>query len=348
MAVIDRIAYEPERFGGQRTEDMLVWRWPSDELSLGCRVVVNQSQEAVFFKGGQVCDVFGPGTHTLATGNLPLLRRVINLPFGGRTPFAAEVYFVNKASQLDVRWGTSDRFRLTDPKYHIIVPVGAFGKLGFKVSDSRTFVTRIVDALTERTTDAVRRYMEGLVVTKVKDIIGKLILEAEVSIMDIAPRLDELSNACGRAVSEEFGRFGMEVLNFFVMSVNVPDDHPSVLKIQEVMAGKAEIEQLGENYRLKRAFDALQAAAENPGGIGGAAIAGGLGLGFGLGAAPALGANLGETLKGGVSGPGQKGADAGAARSAAERMAEAKEMLDSGTITQEEFDAVKNRILDQM
>ncbi len=348
MALIDRIAYEPERFGSQRDENMLVWKWPSDELTLGGRVIVHQSQEAIFFKGGQICDVLGPGTHTLETGNLPLLRKIINLPFGGRTPFAAEIYFVNKASQLDVKWGTSDRFRVTDPKYHIIVPVGAFGKYGFKISDSRTFVTRIVDALAERTTDAVRRYMEGLVITKVKDFIGKIIVEANVSIMDIAPKLDELSNTCNHLISEEFNRFGIEVLNFFIMSINVPDDDPSVIKIQEIMAGKAEIEQLGENYRLKRALDALQAAAENPGGVGGAAVAGGLGLGFGLGAATPLGSSLGDVLKESPAKNKNSHDEIVTKPSAKDRLAEAKEMFDNDLISQEEFDSLKKRILDEI
>ena len=343
MAIIDRVAYEPEKFGGQKDENMLVWRWPSDELSLGARVVVNQSQEAVFFKGGQVLDVFGPGTHTLATGNLPILRGLVNLPFGGRTPFSAEVYFVNKAAHLDLKWGTSDRFRVQDPKYNVIVPVGVFGKMGIQINDSRTFLTRIVGTLQKRETDAIQRYMEGLVVTKIKDLVGKCIIESKVSIMDIAPKLDELSRIGEAAIGEEFGRFGVEVLNFFVMSVNVPDDHPSVVKIEEIMAGRAEIEQLGDNYKLKRALDALEAAAKNPSGVAGAAVAGGMGLGFGLGSASALGAELGKALKG----AGEQ-ADGAAATTATARLEEAKEMLDKGIIGQEEFDAVKKKILSEI
>ena len=60
------------------------------------QVVVNESQDAIFVKSGEVLDVLGPGTHTLTTGNIPILEKLINFPFGGNTPFSAEVWYVNK------------------------------------------------------------------------------------------------------------------------------------------------------------------------------------------------------------------------------------------------------------
>ncbi len=76
MALIPRVKYDAP------SESVLVWRWPSEELTLGTQLVVNQSQEAILFKGGQALDVFGPGTHTLATDNIPLLQKLINLASG--------------------------------------------------------------------------------------------------------------------------------------------------------------------------------------------------------------------------------------------------------------------------
>jgi membrane protease subunit (stomatin/prohibitin family) len=132
MSLIDRVTYEPEQTGNFRDENTLVWRWPSDHLTLGSQLIVNQSQEAIFFKGGQALDLFGPGTHTLAADNLPLVHKIVNLPFGGKTPFTAEVYYINKHVKLDMKWGTSDPFRITDPLYHIIIPVRAYGQLGIR------------------------------------------------------------------------------------------------------------------------------------------------------------------------------------------------------------------------
>ena len=86
MALVDRIKFDSP------SDSLLVWRFPSEKLHLGAQLIVNQSQEA---------DVFGPGTHTLSTGNIPLLTKLMKLPFGGQTPFTAEVWYVNKTVKRD-------------------------------------------------------------------------------------------------------------------------------------------------------------------------------------------------------------------------------------------------------
>jgi membrane protease subunit (stomatin/prohibitin family) len=67
---IDRLKYDAD------SDDWFVWKWPNEELRFGTQLIVNQSQEALFYKGGQALDLFGPGTHTLSTGNLPLLSKL--------------------------------------------------------------------------------------------------------------------------------------------------------------------------------------------------------------------------------------------------------------------------------
>ncbi len=340
MALIPRVKYDAP------SESVLVWRWPSEELTLGTQLVVNQSQEAILFKGGQALDVFGPGTHTLATDNIPLLQKLINLPFGGKTPFTAEVYYINKHAKLDMKWGTPDPFRVTDPTYHIIVPVRSFGQLGIRVSDSRAFITQIVGTLHDWHSEKVSQYFEGLVATKVKDCIAKYVVERRVSLMDITGKLDEISQVAMDAVTAEYRRFGIEVVNFYVMSINVPDDDPSVLKIQEIMANRAEFEQLGDAYRVKRTFDTLQAAAENPGGPAGALLAGGLGLGMGLGAGPAVGAQLSSALS--PSPPTGQGNVPPLASDPQARLAKLKSLLEASLISQADFDDKKKTILEEM
>ena len=78
MALIDRVKYDGK-------PDDLVWKFPAEDLSTATQVIVNESQEAVFFKSGKALDVLGPGRHTLSTGNIPILEKLVNLPFGGKT-----------------------------------------------------------------------------------------------------------------------------------------------------------------------------------------------------------------------------------------------------------------------
>ena len=130
------------------------------------QVVVNESQEALLFKGGKLFDTFGPGTHTLSTQNIPILNKLINLPFGGKSPFSAEVWFVNRAVTLDVSWGTTDPIQVEDPKYGIIVPVRAFGQFGMRIADSGAFVTRLVGTTASFSRDVLSSYFKGIVMAQ--------------------------------------------------------------------------------------------------------------------------------------------------------------------------------------
>ena len=114
MAVIDRVKWD-----GSPT--LLAWKFPSDELSTWTQLIVNETQEAFVVRGGVYDGPFGAGRHTLSTENLPLLRKAIELPYGAKTPFSAEVWFVNRVTNLDVRWGTPDSIQLQDPRFHIMV-----------------------------------------------------------------------------------------------------------------------------------------------------------------------------------------------------------------------------------
>ncbi|MBQ8827657.1 MAG: SPFH domain-containing protein, partial [Clostridia bacterium] len=135
MALIDVV-----KFNGLASKDWLIYKHYAEDLSTATQLIVNEGQAAVLLKGGQICDVFGPGTHTLATGNIPILNKLINLPFGGKTPFTAEIYYINTATKLDLTWGTSDPISLIDPKYHVRLRVRAFGQVGLKISNIEHFI----------------------------------------------------------------------------------------------------------------------------------------------------------------------------------------------------------------
>lgn len=286
MAIIDRIKYD----GPEGQVPWLAYKVPSEELVMGSQLIVNKSQEAIFFKGGNALDVFGPGTHTLATANLPFLNKLVNLPFGGKTPFTAEVYFINKASKLDLPWGTTDRFPVTEPRYGIIVNVGAFGQFGIKVADARNFTTQIIGALHGGDVSdyrTVSRYFKGLVVSKVKTTIAEMIVRENVSLLEISALLDNVSDVCREKIASEFDRFGLEMVNFFVESINIPEE--DLARVKRTLEDRAEFNLLGdERYTRKRSFDVLETGAGNPG-TSGELMGAGLGLGLGIGAGSAAG-----------------------------------------------------------
>lgn len=123
-------------------ENELVGRYEKDDISLGAQLIVYPGQTAFFMKGGTVCDQFEAGTYTLSTDNIPLLKKLVNIPFGGKTPFKAEVWFVNRLNILDIKWGTSSPLQLEDPKYGIIVPLRAYGQYGIQMKEPRLFLDK--------------------------------------------------------------------------------------------------------------------------------------------------------------------------------------------------------------
>ncbi|MFH1724593.1 MAG: SPFH domain-containing protein [Elusimicrobiota bacterium] len=279
MAIIDRVKY-------QGPADVLVWKHPPDDLTWGTQVIVHQSQEAIFFKGGQALDVLGPGTHTLRTSNIPLLRRFIKMPFGGETPFAAEIYYVNKATNLDVKWGTKSPIPILDPKYNIFLPVRAFGQFGVRVQDSRKFVVQLSGTMTEFTIATMTNYFRGIILTKAKDYIAETIIKKKVNLLEITAYLEEISADLQKKIGKDFAAFGIHLVNFFLNSVNVPEDDDTVKRLKKALSEKAEIDILGgQNYRMKRTFDTMETAAGSEGG----AMGGGMGLGMGLGAGAGMG-----------------------------------------------------------
>lgn len=337
VALIDRVKYE-----GPDASSVLVWKWPGEDLVLGTQLIVGPSQEALLVKGGQALDVFGPGTHTLATENIPLLRKLVNLPFGGKTPFTAEIYYINKHAKLDMKWGTTDPLRVQDPTYHVILPVRSFGQMGIRVTDTRSFVTQIVGVLGSWSSDRLGQYFEGLIVTKVKDTIARYIDERRISVMEMGSKLDELSRFVGAAIAEEFDRFGVEILNFYVMSVNVPADDPTLKRLQEIMVNRAEFEQLGPAYRVKRTFDTLDRLADNSASGGAGLLAEGLGLGVGVTA----GARVGDLVSDAFAGAKPESVQAQVPPDdPARRLARLKSLLEAGLISQADYDERKRQIL---
>ena len=138
MALIDVVKWEVN-------DRELVHKFLSEDLRIGTQLVVYSGQTAFFVKGGKVMDQFESGTYTIKTENIPLLNKLINLPFGGNSPFQAEVWFVNKLAIMDTKWGTPTPIQLEDPKYGVIVPVRAFGQYGLKVEDPKALLETRVD-----------------------------------------------------------------------------------------------------------------------------------------------------------------------------------------------------------
>jgi len=295
MAIFDVVKHE-----GVNNE--LVWKWPSDKMAWGSKVIVNQTQEAMFYKNGQALDLLGPGSHDLNSENIPLLQSIINIPYGNDTPFPVEIYFIDKAVVMDVKWGTPRPVPILDPILNIFLPIRANGQFGFRVKDSRKLVVQLVGTVASLSTEDINNYFRGVILTKSKDYIASQLMERRLSILTVTAHLDEMSKALKEKLQDDFALYGLEVVNFFINAIDVPEDDPEVKQVKQAMASKAEMRILGEEaYRVKRTFDVLEASAKNEG--GGNFMGAGMGLGMGVGAGTGF-ANMATNAISGGAAPG--------------------------------------------
>lgn len=280
MAVISVVKYNG-------SPDVFAWKYPSEELGTWTQLIVNESQEAILYKGGQALDLFAAGRHTLETANIPLLNKIIKLPFGGKSPFAAEVWYINKVHSLDIKWGTPTPIQLQDPKYKVFIPLRSYGQFGIQISDSRKFLTKLVGTLPVFDKESIHKFFRGLYLTKVKDSISSYLIKKGVSVLEINAYLVELSEHLKERMMPTLDEYGIKLVNFYVNDINVPEDDAAVKKLKDALSKRAEMDIVGYSYTQERSFDTLEGAATNPGagqaGIMGAGM--GLGMGFGIGGA---------------------------------------------------------------
>lgn len=215
------------------TDGVFCQKFPSDDLKIGSQLVVYPSQTAIFVKGGTICDMFTAGTYTIKTENIPLLNKLINIPFGGNSPFKADVWFVNQIAKLNMPWGTPQPIQVQDPKYKIIVPVRAHGQYGLKVSKPKAFLESLVGNMSSFSTEKIDQYYKGRIITSLNSIIAQQIVSKEVSVLDINTQLLNLSNECNTLLNQQFEKYGVEIVEFSIMSITVPQDDESVIRLKE-------------------------------------------------------------------------------------------------------------------
>ena len=289
MALIDIV-----KFQGNDAE--FVWKFPSENLRLGTQLVVKPAQTAFFVRGGVILDEFKEGTVTLKSGNIPLLTKLVSLPFGGDTPFQAEVWFVNLITKLNTPWGTARPIQLEDPKYGVVVPVRAFGQFGFRVAEPRKFLEGVVGTAKVFTAVQITDYFKGVLLQAVNSNIGKAMVKQNISVLQISAYLDDISGFCKEKIALDFQQFGLELINFYFQSINVPEEDPSFIKLKQIKEKSTELNVVGRDiYQLDKSMDVLKTAAANEG-AGSAIMQSGMGIGMGMLVGTQIGQQAGQML----------------------------------------------------
>lgn len=321
MAITDIIKYEGDN-------STFVWKHPSEDFNTNSQLIVHETQEAVFFLNGQPLDLFGSGRYTLETQNIPLLRKVVNLPTGGQSAFHCEVYFVNKTEQMAIRWGTDSRVQYVEPTYGFPLSVGANGEMSLRAVDSVKLLNKLVGTESILSRDALVTYFRMFLMTKVKTYIAQTLREQKINIFEIDEQLLSFSDALKEKLTPDFADYGISLERFFVSTIVKPDGNEQYEKFKELhfrqyadiaearlrqqvgvieqetekqrtiihaqgIAQKRSIE--GYSYQQERSFDVAEKAAANEG--AGNFSSAGIGLGMMAGVGNAVGGMIGGAFQ---------------------------------------------------
>lgn len=284
MPILNRIKFD----GTHNNEPWLIYKWEKEDIILGSQLIVGPGQEAIFVKNGQAQDVFLPGTYTLSSGNLPFLGKLIKFPFGSQTPFAAEVYFINKTENRNMTWGTSTPFIIEDPKYNIFLSLRAFGSYVISINDSRVFLNKLIGSLNLDSGFnhiTVNKCFSGIVNMHIKEIVARFVNQKKISFLDITGYYTEIANELFQIIEEDFSDYGIRLLDFYIESISpLKEEFSKLQKYKEELA-------LGDAfYTKRRSFDVLEKMADSQ--IGDYA-----GIGMGLGAGMMVGSVTNQAME---------------------------------------------------
>ena len=233
--VHERAAKEAIRRSGQASvisyegaSEALIWKHPIEDFCMGSQLIVDESQEAIFFRDGQALDTFPAGQYTLETQRLPLLDKVTDLPVAGGGIFHSKVYFVNLITHMGIKWGVG-QIKLYEPRYDLPVELGLHGTFNLKVVNSRKLLLKVVGTAGGLNTSQLmgengHGYFRDMITMHIRNRIATAIRSCGIDLMELDMHAIELSNALREQLNPSLAEYGLEICEFFIGGVNMPSD----------------------------------------------------------------------------------------------------------------------------
>ncbi len=254
------------------SNDTLVYRFNryNNEIKYGAKLTVRESQVAIFVNEGEIADVLGPGLYELDTNNLPILTTLQHWDHGFKSPFKAEVYFVNMRKFTDLKWGTKNPIIIRDKEFGV-VRVRAFGTYEMRISDPALFLKEIVGTDGDFRVQEISNQLRNIIVSRFSDIIAN----ANIPILDLAANYTQLSEYLTQKLSAEFQKYGIELTKFLIENISVPK------AVEEALDKRTSMGVINDLSKYLE-FQSAESLTSGEGAGGSAALGAGMGVGMAM------------------------------------------------------------------
>ncbi len=262
-----------------QTGQEIIHRIPQEgsaETKFGSQVIVRDNQAAIFFRDGKGLDVLGPGRHTLSTANIPILTKVLALPWGFTSPFRVEVVFVNMKLFPDLKWGTAQPVAYRDAELGL-VRLRAFGNYAIQIREPLVFVNALAGTMGSFMTGDIKDYLRDLIVSRLNDYLGEKLR----TIFDLPEQYDEMGSEVHDRLSHDFRRYGINLADFFITSITPPEEVEKAIDERAQMAALGDLDKFLK-MKAARALEGAGSGGSPAGDMAGLGAGAGMGAGIGM------------------------------------------------------------------
>jgi membrane protease subunit (stomatin/prohibitin family) len=228
-------------------QEYLVWKWrPSGDanstkkenaIRYGSSLRVKDGELAVFVyqqKDGSMQDfIVGPYDQTIKTANFPILTSIVGAAFGGSSPFQAEIYFINLAGNVPIKFGIP-YFNITDSRLpDFPVPMSVRGQIIFNITDYKLFIknTRLINFELEE----FKNLIKSAVTSSVKSGVMNINRTNPLNLVQIEENLDFINEALKSKLKDVFSEdFGVNLKRFDIDSLELDQESEGFQKLLSV------------------------------------------------------------------------------------------------------------------
>ena len=290
-------------------QEYLVWKWSPNGIAnstnkenairYGSSLRVKDGEMAVFFykeNNGTIQDfIIGPHDQTIKTANFPILTGIVGAAFSGKSPFQAEIYYINLSGNVQIKFGIP-YFDVFDQRFPDLgVPCAVRGTLTFNITDYKNFIK--LNRLINFSLDDFKKQIHDVTSRKIKQIVINIPGETGIPAMQMERKISEINDYVKPMLSTILlDDFGVNLKRLDIGAIELDKEHPHYQQLKkstvdqqtkfidgstDIKLEEMRLQIEGNNlaaFTVNKQADVAKTAAESLGKLGGSGTGGDGGL----------------------------------------------------------------------